>query len=180
MSADVSARLAWPDDAAAIARIQAAVWAETYADLLGQDELADFPVDEVAQRWSQGLQSPGDARRRVLVAVEGPTVRGFAVTQPSPDPDADPIADAEISEFSIAPEHRGAGHGSRLLHACVDTVRADAFTHARWWLPTQADGLRGWMAASGWATDGAHRELEAPGGARLKQIRLHVSLADDT
>lgn len=178
MTADVSARLAWPDDAGAIARIQAAVWHETFTALLGDTDLGEFPIEAVAQRWSAGLQNPGDARRRVLVAVEGPTVRGFAVTQPSPDPDADPVADAEIAEFSVAPEHRSAGHGSRLLHACVDTIRADGFGVAQWWIPTEADALRAWVAASGWSADGAHRELEGPDGTRLKQIRLHADIRD--
>lgn len=178
MSADVSARLAWPDDADAIARIQAEVWAETYGGLLGAETMAQFPVADVAQRWAQDLYNPGEARRRVLVAVEGPLVRGFATTQPSPDPDADPGTEAEIAEFSIALDHRGAGHGSRLLQACIDTVRADGFTHARWWIPTQSDDLRSWVASSGWGADGAHRELEAPSGERLRQIRLHASIVD--
>ena len=55
---------------------------------------------------------PGDARNRVLVALERNRVVGFAVTVPASDPDCDPVADAELSELTIDP--RRARQGPRL------------------------------------------------------------------
>ncbi|MDN5854948.1 MAG: GNAT family N-acetyltransferase, partial [Actinomycetia bacterium] len=121
---------------------------------------------------------PGDARNRVLVALERATVRGFAVTGPAVDPDADPIADGEIAEFIVNADARGEGHGSRLLQACTDTLRADKFTRATWWIISTNDALRGFVEGTGWAPDGAHRELDLDGSgtSTVKQVRLHTSL----
>lgn len=177
MNADVSARLAWPDDAAAIARVQIAAWRDVYRDVLPAEALEALDVDDFAARWLSSLTSPPDARVRALVALEGPHVRGFALVHPSHDPDSDQVADAEVGEFVVDPSHRGAGHGSRLLQACVDTLVADGFSRGVWWLVATDDSMRAFVASSGWEPDGAHRELEAESGSStVKQVRLHTAL----
>ncbi|MGO4610928.1 GNAT family N-acetyltransferase, partial [Variovorax sp. 2RAF20] len=88
----------------------------------------------VSAGWNESLRRPPDARNRVLVALERNLVTGFAVTGPALDPDLDPVADGEISDLTVDPHKRGNGHGSRLVQACVDTLRADRFTRAVTWL----------------------------------------------
>lgn len=179
MSADVSARLAWPDDAPAIARVQGLAWRAQYAGLLPADVLDSLPETEFAERWAALLATPKDARMRVLVALERADVRGFCLVHPAYDPDADQVADGEVGEFVVDPSYRGAGHGSRLLQAAMDTLRSDRFTRAQWWLAGTDDALRGFLAAAGWAPDGAHRELvDEETGAQISQIRLHTALTD--
>lgn len=177
MSADVSARLAWPDDAAAIVRIQLETWRTLYADIIPAEELAALDPAELAERWAATISRPKDARMRVLVALERADVRGFALVHPSYDPDSDQISDGEVGEFVIDAAHQRAGHGSRLLQAAMDTLAADKFTRAVWWVGTTDDALRAFVTASGWEADGAHRELGAETGATVKQVRLHTSLA---
>ena len=46
--------------------------------------------------WRDALAPPGDARNRVLVALERNRVVGFAITSPATDPDCDPVADGEL------------------------------------------------------------------------------------
>ena len=176
VSADVSARLAWPDDADAVAAVQEAVWRDT--GLLEGDAVHDRAA--ASQAWRALLTTPPDARVRVLVALEQTTVRGYCLVHPSHDPDPDRGADGEGGELAVDPGQRGAGHGSRLLQAAVATLRADGFVRARWWLPTTDDALRSFVTSTGWAPDGAHRELEAAdGGPRtLKQVRLVTALTD--
>lgn len=176
VTADVSARLAWPDDATSIARVQLAGWREMYADLVPAEVLDSLDADEFAERWTALLTAPKDARMRVLVALERADVRGFALVHPSADPDADQVADGEVGELVIDPAHRGEGHGSRLLQAAVDTLRADRFTRVRWWITSTDDALREFVASSGWEPDGAHRELQDESGRTVKQVRLHTSL----
>ncbi|MFN8194893.1 MAG: GNAT family N-acetyltransferase [Nocardioidaceae bacterium] len=175
-SADLSVRVAWADDAAAVARVQVAVWQEQYAGLSG----ALPSVEQVAEAWHRSLLSPGDARNRVLVALERNTVRGFAVCQPASDPDCDPIAVAELSELAVDPGARGQGHGSRLLQAAADTLHADRFTRAVCWLVADDDRLRTFLTGAGWAPDGAHRQLDldGTGATTVKQVRLHTALVD--
>ena len=177
-TADVSVRVGWADDAAGIAAVQVAAWSRQYADLLPADVLESFDVEQFAAAWHQALARPADARNRVLVALERNTVRGFAVTAPSPDPDSDPVADGELTELVVDPDHTRAGHGSRLLHASVDTLRADRFTRATTWLPTTDDVRRNFLTDAGWAPDGAHRELDlhGDGSVLVKQVRLHTDL----
>lgn len=175
---DVSVRLAWPDDADAIARIQLAGWREQHADVLGPEALASLDPAQAAAAWGAMIATPPDARARVLVALERDVVRGFCVVHPCHDPDADRVADGEIGELGVAASSRGQGHGSRLVQAAADTMRADSFVRARWWLRTTDDALRSFVVSTGWAPDGAHRELAADDGATVKQVRLVTSLVD--
>lgn len=169
---DVSARLAWPEDAIAIARIQHAGWTASY----DAAEVGEVDVADLADRWSTIITRPPEARVRVLVAVERQAVRAFALVHPTADPDADPIKVGEIGEFVVDPEHQRQGHGSRLLQAAADTLSADSFGLMTWWVEASNDACREFATSAGWAADGAHRELESPSGARLKQIRLHAAL----
>jgi GNAT superfamily N-acetyltransferase len=158
--------------------VQVTAWRRDYADLLPGQTLDELDADTFADVWRTSVVKPGDARERVLVALERNVLRGFAVTIPSPDPDSDPVTDAEIAELVVHPEHRGGGHGSRLLHACADTLRADRFTRVTTWLTVADDDRRRFLTESGWAPDGAHRELDlrGDGSVRVKQVRLHAAL----
>lgn len=176
-TADVSARLAWPDDAAAIVRVQLAHWRRAYAATVPADELDALDADELAERWRTIISSPKDARVRLLVALERADVRGYALVHPSYDPDSDQVADGEVAELVVDPAHQRAGHGSRLLQAAVDTLSADRFVRAVWWVAATDDVLRRFVTESGWEADGAHRELAGESGSTVKQVRLHTSLA---
>jgi ribosomal protein S18 acetylase RimI-like enzyme len=177
-SADLSVRVAWVDDAAAVGAVQARAWRAEYAGTWPAEVLDALDPDALAHRWRHALSLPGDARNRVLVALERNVVRGFAVTLPSPDGDADPVADGEIGELVVDPDHRGRGHGSRLLQASVDTLRADRFVRATYWLTAADDGRRAFLASAGWDVDGAHRELDLTGDGevRVKQVRMHTDI----
>ena len=153
MAADVSARLAWPDDAPSIARIQAEHWRETYGSLLNEEAIDAVDLTEMSERWVEVITRANDARLRTLVALDVATVRGFALVHASHDPDADQVVDGELGEFIIAADRR-----------------------AVWWVTSSDDKTRAFAEAAGWAPDGAHRELEGDAGQRLKQIRLHTAL----
>jgi GNAT superfamily N-acetyltransferase len=179
-TADVSVRVGWPDDAPGMAAVQVRAWRREYAALLPPEVLDSFDVDTFAEAWRGSLQRPRDARQRVLVALERNTVRGFAVTGPASDPDLDPGVDGEVAELVVDPEHTRHGHGSRLVQACADTLRADRFTTAHTWLNADDDARRAFLTGAGWAPDGAHRELDlhGDGSVRVKQVRLHTGLAE--
>lgn len=178
MSADVSCRVAWSDDAPAIAAVQVRAWRSSYADLLPADVLASLDPEQIAEGWRASLTRPADARNRVLIALERNLVTGFAITGPAADPDRDPVADGEVTDLTVDPHKRGAGHGSRLMQACVDTLKADRFTRAVTWLAAADDSTRGFLTAAGWGPDGAHRTLDltGDGSVTLKQVRLHTDL----
>jgi ribosomal protein S18 acetylase RimI-like enzyme len=180
ITADVSARIAWAEDAPAIAAVQVRAWRASYAELLPAEVLAGLEADQIAEGWRQSLGRPHDARNRVLVSLERNLVTGFLVTGPSSDPDSDPVASGELADLTVDPHKRGAGHGSRLLQAGVDTLVADRFTHAVMWLPAADDALRAFLTSAGWGPDGAHRTLDlmGDGTTTVKQVRLHTALVD--
>ncbi len=179
-TADVSVRVAWADDAAAIAELQLRTWPVLYGDLLPASAFPSGPEDLAAAAavWRQSLDRPGDARNRVLVALERNRVVGFVVTGPATDPDCDPVADAELRELTVDAQERGRGHGSRLLQAAADTMAADSFVRAVTWVLATDDALRAFLTSAGWAPDSAHRELDldGTGATSVKQVRLHTSL----
>lgn len=179
-TADVSVRVGWADDARGIAEVQVRAWRAEYAAVLPAEVLQALDPADFATAWQASLHRPMDARNRVLVALERNTVRGFAVTGPASDPDADPILDGEITELTVDPGQTRQGHGSRLVQACADTLRADKFTTALVWLNADDDVRRSFLTAAGWGPDGAHRELDlrGDGSVRVKQVRLHTDLAE--
>ena len=177
-TADVSVRIAWADDAPAIAELQLRTWRAVYADVVPAEALPG-DVDAATEAWRAALSAPKDARNRVLVALERNRVVGFAITAPATDPDCDPIQDAELMELTVDPGEHGKGHGSRLLMAAIDTMRADRFTRAVLWAIASDDALRRFLTDAGWAPDTAHRELDLDGeGTTLvKQVRLHTQFS---
>ncbi len=179
--ADVSVRVGWADDAPGIAGVQVRAWRQEYVGVLPAEVLDALDADEFAGAWRASLQAPKDARQRVLVALERNTVRGFAVTGPSSDPDADPVADGEVTDLTVDPDHGRHGHGSRLVQACADTLRADRFRTALVWLNATDDARRAFLAEAGWEPDGAYRELDlhGDGSVRVRQVRLHTDLTGD-
>ncbi len=179
--AETSVRLALPAEANAIGEVQVAAWRRAYDGLLPADVLLDLNPAQFAAQWRAALLSPGEARNRVLVALDGRDLVGFAAITPSDDPDGDPRHDALIAELAVNPEATRAGHGSRLLNAVVDTAQADGFTRVTVWVNSTDDVLRAFYTESGWAPDGAHRELDLYGDAsvRIKQIRLHAAPGTD-
>jgi GNAT superfamily N-acetyltransferase len=177
-TADRSVRLAWADDATAIGAVQARAWKTTYAAALPIPVVDAADASEFADQWRDAIIKPPTAKHRVLVALDRNQVVGFAATSPSEDEDADPT-DGEIVAFHIDPDALGQGHGSRLLAAAVDTLRADKFTRARIWQLVGDDAMRAFLEPAGWAPDGAHRKLDLTGdeSATLRQVRLHSDLS---
>lgn len=173
-----SVRTAWPAEAAAIAPIQRRVWTEEWSAAETAALLAGTDLQAMAEVWNEAIARPPEATCRVLVALEGQRVVGFAATGPSDDEDAQP-RDGMVTEFAIDPIERGKGHGSRLMNAAIDTLRGDGFTTATWWVRTTNDPLRAFLQSAGWQPDGATQEFTADDGSfTVKQVRLRVRIAD--
>jgi GNAT superfamily N-acetyltransferase len=178
-TADRSVRTAWVADAAAIGAVQSRAWRAAYAGLLPAVALDALEPVALGEQWAQAVRRPPSARHRVLVALERASVVGFAALAPSEDPDADPVADAELIVLAVDPAHQRAGHGSRLLAAAADTCRADRVSRLSTWLLAGDDALRRWLESTGWAADGAHREMTLDDdSATARQVRLHTQLGD--
>nr|WP_235750529.1 GNAT family N-acetyltransferase [Nigerium massiliense] len=173
-----SVRLALPSEAEAIAAVQRRSWRDVFPPDVADSILRSVDLATMAQSWEAAILKPPLAELRVLVATSQGRVVGFAAIGPSDDPDAEPGKDALVAEFVIDPQAQRQGHGSRLLNAVADTLKADGFTRATWWVRSTDDPLRRFITESGWDADGAHQEVATPDeAARVKMIRLHTSLS---
>ncbi len=172
-----SVRLALPAEAGAIAALQRRNWQQTLPKELAADVLGSVGLDEMTASWEGAILRPPLAQFRVLVALGAERVVGFAALGPSDDPDAEEGSDALVAEFAVDPVAHRQGHGSRLLNACVDALRADGFARATWWVQASDDVLRAFLAEAGWEPDGAHTEVAmVEGGPSLKLVRLHTAI----
>jgi len=174
--ADASARIAGPNDAAAVGRVQAAVWRAAYHRILPPDVVDQFEAASFARVWRDSLKHPPSPRHVLLVGCAGDQVVGFAAVGPSPDPDADETS-GEVLALGVHPEARRSGHGSRLLNASVDTLRGKGFNSISAWLLAHDEDTRAFLAAAGLSPDRAYRDRVIDvDGAVAREVRLTADL----
>jgi len=173
--ADVAVRAARPGDVPEIARVQVDTWRTAYRRLLPPAVLDGLTPDRAGAAWAAAVTAPPTPAHRVLVATEQERLVGFVAVGPSEEDDAVP-GEAAVAALLVEPRWGRRGHGSRLLAAAVDHLRADGTTRLVAWVP-EADRVSGrFYESAGWERDGTVRTLEADGGS-VREARWHVSLA---
>lgn len=152
--ADVSARPAVPGDESAIAAIQLAAWRGWMGEAVSA-----LPSDEIESQWAAAIRTPPSRKHRVFVATDGPRVVGFAALAPT-----------EIIALEVAPESRRQGHGSRLLAACVDTLRIANADEVRAWALEGDEAREAFLSGAGLGVGGVRRVLEGPDGELAERM----------
>ena len=180
-TADVSVRPAVAGDAAEVARVQTVTWRTAYRKVLPAAVLDEWDEAAAAASWRSAVTAPPTLGHGVLVAVEGPTVVGFAAYGPAertPVEDSSvPPATTEVAILLVEPRWGRRGHGSRLLAAVVDLARATGSVRLQMWLPEEDSVSAGFLESAGWGPDGWARTLDT-GGAPLREIRWHALLEE--
>ncbi|MDQ2757371.1 MAG: GNAT family N-acetyltransferase [Actinomycetota bacterium] len=175
--ADASVRLARVSDAPAVGVVQAALWTGAYAAHVPPEVLAGFQPPAFASVWRESLTHPPTRSHRLLVGCAGEQVVAMAAVGPSDDPDR-AEGDAEVLVLGVHPGARRQGHGSRLLHAVVDTVRGSGASVLRVWVPEGDRALLQFLEAAGFGSDGAVRDREVGPGHVLRELRLSSAVTD--
>ena len=167
-------RPARPEDAPAIARVQATTWRMAYRAVLPAAVLDDWDDDAVAASWRSAVAAPPSSAHLVLVAVERDEVVGFAAVAPvAAEPDS-----AELGPLLVEPRWGRRGHGSRLLAAVADLAAADGRSRLQVWLLESDRASAAFFESAGWAADGWARTLET-GGTPLRALRWHTRLDEE-
>jgi ribosomal protein S18 acetylase RimI-like enzyme len=175
--ADASARIARPNDAAAVGMVQAAVWRESFGTVLPPEVVERFDPANFARVWRGSLNTPPSPRHLLLVACAGEQVVGFAAVGPSIDQDATETS-GEVLALGVHPDARRSGHGSRLLNAAVDTLRGKGFESMSVWLLARDEDTRAFLTGAGLAPDGAYRDrVIDPDGHLAREVRLTADLS---
>ncbi len=169
--ADVSVRPARPEDAERVAAVQQDTWRQAYAGLLPAAVL-ELPHERAAAVWLAAVERPPTDRHRLLVAMEGAELVGFAASGPDEEvPDA-----AELVSLLVLPRWGRRGHGSRLLAASVASWQQDGFRLATAWAFERDVATPPFLRGAGWEPDGATRGLDtgrAGAGAAALPRRRH-------
>lgn len=180
--ADASVRTARPNDAPAVGLVQAYVWQAEYADLLDPDTLEALTGPRFGAVWRQSLEKPPSPRHRLLVACAGPQVVGYVALGPTQDePGLPPGTTGIILDGGVHPEGRRGGHGSRLLNAAVDTLRAgdDSLEAITTWVLADAQATRAFLQTAGFEPDGAWRDrVVSDDGRTAREVRLTAWAAE--
>jgi ribosomal protein S18 acetylase RimI-like enzyme len=145
-TADVSVRPAVAGDEAAVTDVQVAAWRAT--GVLGEGVLEALDVPAMRERWASAITSPPGPGFAVLVALAGPKVVGFAAVSPG-----------QVLSLEVLPGSQRGGHGSRLLAAAVDRLRADGSDTVTTWALVDDTARAQFLAASGLGEDGRSRTL---------------------
>ncbi|MFN8044842.1 MAG: GNAT family N-acetyltransferase [Dermatophilaceae bacterium] len=174
--ADASVRRARVSDAPAIGVVQATVFTEAYAAVLAPEVIALFEPVAFARAWRDSLESPPEGAHALFVALAGAQVVGLAAVGPSQDAD-DPGDAGEVTVIAVHAAARRQGHGSRLLNAGADHLRAAGAASLAVWVPLHDEGTRQFLAGAGLAPDGAFRDrVVSPDGQVLREVRLACTL----
>lgn len=173
-------RLARTSDVDGIADVNVRSWRQRFTGTLPADVLDAMDPSDLAMVWASGILNPPTTGHRLLVAVEGSDVVGYAAIGPSQDPDA-VAGTGELLALEVDPDQQRGGHGSRLLAAAVEHARAGGLDTVLVWCPLDDEPRRGFLQSAGWAPDSAYRDLAvglaADGDDRLvREVRLIVAI----
>lgn len=165
LTADVSVRPSLTEDAPHLGRIQVAAWRAALTEVLPAEALSALDPDRFAAAWRSAIDSPPSAKHRMLTACDGAEVVGFAALAPAPQTQET----GEIVALEVDPDHARAGHGSRLLAACTDILRATAASHVRAWSIDGDQARADFLSASGMEPLGIRRVLDVA-GSRVHEL----------
>jgi GNAT superfamily N-acetyltransferase len=174
---DASVRPARSSDALGIASTMLESWRRgSYADVLA-GELAGLSPADVTEDWRSSIADPPTPRHLVLVALEGPALVGYAVVAPAGGAEAGGGEVGEVVDLVVHPDHTRAGHGSRLLAASVEHLRAQGCSEVVTWCVDTDVVRRAFLESAGLVPDGGARRLDmGPGTPGLTQVSLGAAL----
>lgn len=168
---DVAVRTARTDDADGMGAVQATSWRERLGTSLPQAAVARFDAGTFSATWRASLDQPPSSTHRALVATEAGSIVGLTAVGPAEETDT-----GELLTLCVSPESRGVGHGSRLLNAAVDTLRANGFREIVCWIPLLDEATQRFVRESGLAPDGAYRDRVIDEEHVLREVRLTASI----
>lgn len=162
MDADVLIRPIRDTDAAAMGRVHAKVWHETYDGMISTAALEAVSPRRLADLWAN-YASRGDEYRHAAALVDGEIV-GFAGSGPARDDDAP--AERELYFVFLLDSWHRKGIGRALFEAVVD---GDEPLYG--WIAKNYPGGESFYTKRGFVFDGAER-VEPFLGEQLTEVRF--------
>ncbi len=158
-------------DTPAMGQLHVEAWRAAYAGIMGAEFLASLDPLEREDLW-RGLISGGT---RVLVALEGRRVRGFACYGAERD-DSETPGIGELMAINLHPDAWRHGIGSALLAAVALRLREAGFREAVLWVVRENTRARAFYEAREWRADGAEKHDAGAWGTVVHELRYRRSL----
>lgn len=121
-------------------------------------------VEAVQAQWEATLSQPPTPGSRVLVAVGGGQVVGFAAMHLTDEPTSKdinwPNPAVEITALEVAQEHTQRGHGSRLLAAVTELAGQGGAQRVQVWIVAGDQRRIAFYQGAGLAPAGMRRQLQ--------------------
>ena len=172
MTDRVLIRSAFPDDAEAIAEVNASAWKTAFAGVVSEEYLSSY--DGAPKRRREDLLTmPAEAIQ--LVAKDWDHVVGWLMGHPSEDDDCDPSGVYEVRACYVAPTHWRAGVGRRLMQHLLDDIDRSQWREVMLWTPRDTAPTRAFYASLGFQPDGKTAVIDRLGAVPI--VRLRCSLA---
>jgi GNAT superfamily N-acetyltransferase len=170
-----SVRLARTSDVDDIAAVQRRAWQHDFAGLLPESVLESLDVADLALQWGRALLAGESHRVFVAVAEGSGDVVGAASVGPASDTDLEGLSVGEIGVLFVDPDHQRRGHGSRLMHACVDMIKGARLHECVTWIALDDAPRRAFFTSAGWGPDSAYRDLQMAADDEpltIREVRL--------
>ena len=168
-----------------IGEIHATTMTSTLEAALGHALPADVAQhvtgDNLAKTWSESVTAPPSPAYRILTAVEGAAIVGFAAMAPADQALAGDVDDStgilEILALEVPPRHGRKGHGSRMLAAIADQAEQDRVAEMQVWIVVGDEAKTRFFDSAGFAPRGIQRSLEL-GAERVTEQCWYTIMGD--
>ena len=172
VNAVVTVRLARPDDADEIGRIQVETWRAAYTGLMPDEAIASFDVAERQRLWREGLARTPRPGSATFVCEDADDVVGFATVGASRDEAAED--EGELYAIYVLPSSWGTGAGRALIERAEESLRSSGFRRALLWVLEGNERAERFYRAAGWERDG--RKVDDFQGATVTELRYRKRL----
>lgn len=167
---EAAIRRAVPADADGIGAVSVRAWQAAYRGIMPDDFLDALDPNERAGTWWDALAGSGPDRR-VVVAVDGDRVVGFAAFGPA----RSDATTGELYALNVDPQTWGAGVGRRLLRTATTWLGDAGYAEAELFVAIGNERARRFYEAEHWTDDGTEVTEDAL-GAVVREARYRRRL----
>jgi ribosomal protein S18 acetylase RimI-like enzyme len=169
----MTTRIAAPDDADEIARIQVLTWRHAYRGLVPDEYLNALSTGERSAMWQQSIETGSVT---VLVAEEEGAMCGWISIGPSRDADAG-ASTGEVWALYVRPTAWSRGLARSLWRAARERLVADDMTTASLWVFADNPRARSAYEHLGWRLEPDSGKTFELGGKTMREVRYRIKLA---
>jgi GNAT superfamily N-acetyltransferase len=173
----IEVREARPEDAEAIAEVNAAGWRAAYKGIVAADRLAGIPVKAWAREIRWNLERLAEGSFSLVAELDGAFAGSIFVVAPARDGDLGPEV-AELVSIYVDPMVWGRGVGTALITKACERAVGQGISEMSLWTLTENHRALSFYEHMGWRADGneqMHPVARAPALRMRRPLRQNTS-----